>query len=377
MECSYLDRLTSVSENPLDDVASPDSSRARARRKGLSGGQKALIGVLCLLLLVVGGGATALWWAKRTVDQNIESLGDPFEGLTRPTPSAGTGTATQEAAPVGATNFLVLGSDSRISAGDPSQWEWGAQRTDTIMLVQVPEDRKNIFVMSIPRDSWVDIPGYGQAKINAAFSFGGPSLLIQTVEDLTGVLVDHFVVTDFEAFQRLTDDLGGVNLTLKSDFTHNGVTIPAGQAQQLNGDQALRWVRERKTLPRGDFDRMQRQQAWVRAIAAKIRNGGVLNNPIELNRVINTVSKSIAADDGLTSQVLFDLAVGLRGVATNDIVFFTAPYTGTGRSADGQSIIELNFPALDSLMQAWREDDLGPYLEAHKSELDSLPAVVN
>lgn len=340
----------------------------------MSGGKKALIVLLAIVVGLAAAGVGVVWWIQRTVNSNIESLGDPFENLpSRPTPAA---TASGGEESTGAVNFLVLGSDSRISAGDPTQWEMGSQRTDTIMLVQVPADRKHVYIMSIPRDSWVEVPGYGQAKINAAFSYGGPSLLIETVENVTGVLVDHFVVTDFESFKTLTDELGGVTLTLKSDFTHEGVTVPAGEAQ-LNGDQALRWVRERYSLPRGDFDRMQRQQAWMRAIAAKVRNGGVLNNPVALSSLVTTVSKSISADDSLDAQTMTGLALSLRQLGTNDIVFFTAPYTGTGRSADGQSIIELDFPALGSLMEAWQADDLSTYLETHQSELDSLPSVVS
>lgn len=388
-------------DNPLDDFRDPadpadptsDSGEARAEgtrrtrtrsdgtdgptgeKRRMSGGKKALIGVLAVLLVIGGGGAGAVWWFQRSLMNNIESLGDPFQGLdARPTPTSDPTNLTSDPE---AVNFLVLGSDSRISAGDPNQWSYGAQRTDTIMLVQIPADRQNIFVMSIPRDSWVPIPGYGEAKINAAFSYGGPPLLIQTVEDLTGVLVDHFVVTDFESFQRITDDLGGVVLNLKEDFTYDGVTIPAGSQQTLNGEQALRWVRERKSLPRGDFDRVQRQQAWMRAIAAKVRNSGVLTNPVQLSSLLTTISQSISADDALTADVLRSLLLDMRTLGTDDIVFFTAPFSGTGRSTDGQSIVELDQGTLDALMQAWRDDDLAAFLEANQGALDSLPAVVN
>ncbi|WP_454293315.1 hypothetical protein [Salana multivorans] len=103
----------------------------------------------------------------------------------------------------------------------------------------------------------------------------------------------------------------------------------------------------------------------------------MLNNPVALSSLVTTVSKSISADDSLDAQTMTGLALSLRQLGTNDIVFFTAPYTGTGRSADGQSIIELDFPALGSLMEAWQADDLSTYLETHQSELDSLPSVVS
>lgn len=382
-------------ENPRDDFdddasadvpSEPDEGRldldedrtadpADERRTNRSGARKALIGVLCVLLVLGVGGASAVWLFQRSLMNNIESLGDPFAGVTdRPVPTTSTDVPDDAASTI---NFLVLGSDSRISAGDPTQWTYGAQRTDTIMLVQIPADRKHVYVMSIPRDSWVPIPDHGEAKINASFSYGGPPLLIQTVEDLTGVRIDHFVVTDFESFKNITDDLGGVVLDLKEDFTVDGVTIPAGEQQTLDGAQALKWVRERYSLPRGDFDRVQRQQAWMRAIAAKVRNSGVLTNPVQLTSLLTTLSSSISADDGLTSDVLLNLALDLRGLSTGDITFFTAPYSGTGRSDDGQSIVLLDDAALAPLMEAWRNDDLGAYLGANGSTLDRLPAVVN
>lgn len=382
-------------ENPRDDFdddasadvpSEPDEGRldldedrtadpADERRTNRSGARKALIGVLCVLLVLGVGGASAVWLFQRSLMNNIESLGDPFAGVTdRPVPTTSTDVLDDAASTI---NFLVLGSDSRISAGDPTQWTYGAQRTDTIMLVQIPADRKHVYVMSIPRDSWVPIPDHGEAKINAAFSYGGPPLLIQTVEDLTGVRIDHFVVTDFESFKNITDDLGGVVLDLKEDFTVDGVTIPAGEQQTLDGAQALKWERERYSLPRGDFDRVQRQQAWMRAIAAKVRNSGVLTNPVQLTSLLTTLSSSISADDGLTSDVLLNLALDLRGLSTGDITFFTAPYSGTGRSDDGQSIVLLDDAALAPLMEAWRNDDLGAYLGANGSTLDRLPAVVN
>lgn len=353
-------------------------SNATTPKRRMSRGAKAGIGAVVILAVLIGGGAGALWWMQRSIMGNVESLGDPFEGLTnRPEPAAPATNEEGEETGDQPMNVLVMGSDSRISAGDPTQWTYGAQRTDTMMLVHIPANRENVFVMSIPRDSWVDIPGYGDAKINAAFSYGGPSLTIETVENLTGVRIDHFVITDFESFQAITETLGGVELTLKEPFTYNGVTVEAGQRQLLTGEQALRWVRERKTLPRGDFDRMQRQQAWMRAMVAKVRNDGTLRNPIATKNLLDTVSKSIAADDGVDTGLMMDMLGLLRNVGSNDIVFFTAPYTGTGRSADGQSIIELDFPALDTLMEAWKNDTLSEFIETYADTLDTLPAVVN
>ncbi|WP_246036594.1 LCP family protein [Cellulomonas telluris] len=346
------------------------SQRSRSRR--------ALVIVLVLVLALAGAAVAATWGVQRWLAGQVEHIGDPFASITeRPQPAASAAPGAQDDTLGGAMNILVLGSDSRISAGDPNQWEQGAQRTDTIMLVHLPAARDAAYVMSFPRDSWVDVPGYGEQKINAAFSYGGPALLIQTIEQLTQVRVDHFVVTDFESFVRITDALGGVRMTLTQDLAVGGTVVPAGKQQLLTGEQALRFVRERKTLARGDFDRVQRQQAWMRAIVAKMRNDGTLHNPVTSARFLDVVSRSVATDDGLDQAVMRDLQDRAKDLGSTDLTFFTVPFEGTGRSPDGaQSIVVLDRAALDPLMAAVASDTLGPYLEANQGSLDVLPPVV-
>ncbi|WNB85205.1 LCP family protein [Cellulomonas sp. ATA003] len=329
-----------------------------------------------------------MWALQNRLAGNIEHLGDPFADLPdRPPPGTTTGTPTDgapagtpatDATEDGALDLLVVGSDSRISAGDPSQWERGAQRTDAIMLVHLPADRQGAYVMSIPRDSWVPVPGYGEAKINAAFSFGGPSLLIQTVEGLTSVRIDHFAVTDFESFTDITDELGGVRITLKQDLLSGGrLVLPAGE-HLMSGEEALAYVRQRQGLARGDFDRVHRQQAWMRAIFARMRNEQTLQNPTKSLPFLDTVTRSIAADDGLTRDVLNDLVDRVDGLGSNDIGFFTVPVAGTGRSPDGaQSIVRLDRPAFDELMAAVAADDVAGYLAAHPDDVDLLPPIAS
>ncbi|GMA32711.1 LCP family protein [Litorihabitans aurantiacus] len=141
--------------------------RAASRRGTRRRVSRPLLVALVLLLVPVGAGLGGLWWLEGSLAGNIESLGDPFPEIPRgaaTVPDAAAPPPAQQAGPDGAMNLLVLGTDSRISAGDPSQWEVGAQRTDTMMLVHVPADRRNLVVMSIPRDSWVDIPGHGRGR---------------------------------------------------------------------------------------------------------------------------------------------------------------------------------------------------------------------
>ncbi|EYR65128.1 transcriptional regulator [Actinotalea ferrariae CF5-4] len=351
----------------------PEDRRLRDRR----GFKVTLIALASVVVIGVVGVAVLLG----SLDRNVERLGDPFAALpTRPAPltptpqsASGDGNQAPNQEPL---TMLVLGSDSRISAGDPSQWERGAQRTDVMMLVHLPADGQSGYVMSLPRDSWVDIPGYGEAKLNAAFSYGGPTLLIQTVEQLTGLPIDHFTVTDFESFKRITDVLGGVtmNLTQPMKDANGDVVLPEG-THLLDGEEALQYVRERYNLPRGDVDRVQRQQAWIRALVRRTQDGGVLNDPSSWYPLLDAVTESIAVDEGLTRQRMVDLLTRVRSIGDANLRFFTVPLEGLGTSADGQSIVLLDRPRFDALMQSVRDGTVAQYLEQNPDAVDTLPAV--
>ncbi len=194
---------------------------------------------------------------QHDLDQNIERIGDPFGPLVEE--------ERPKAVVADAMNILLLGSDSRIST-DPGAWIRGAQRTDAIMVAHIPADRSAVTVTSIPRDSWVSIPGNGKNKINAAFSFGGPTLMVKTVEKYTGVRIDHVVIVDFEGFKDITDELDGVRINVAASTSDERSAFAAGP-QTMDGETALKYVRQRHNLPGGDFDRVKRQQNWIRAVA--------------------------------------------------------------------------------------------------------------
>ncbi|MFE5341343.1 LCP family protein [Isoptericola sp. NPDC056578] len=337
-------------------------ARTEARRS-----RRALAVVLVVVLLVAAGGLGAAWWFQRSLDGNIERIGDPFAEIPA-------GSSPEVEAETEAVNLLVLGSDSRISAGDPSQWKAGAQRTDAIMLVHLPANRKSAQVVSIPRDSWVDVPGHGEAKINAAFSYGGPALMIQTVQELTGVKIDHFVVTDFESFTSMTDALDGVRIRVPEDIGDGKQVFFSKGVHMMSGEEALKYTRQRHGLANGDFGRVQRQQNWMRAILAKVNNNR--NDVGMMTEFFTTVSRSVAADDGFTIDRMRNLYMSARGLSTNDVDFMTAPYSGTGRSDDGQSIVVLDRERFDPLMKAIAKDEAGSYVKEHTDDLEVLPATV-
>ena len=358
-------------EEPAAPAASADEEKGAAPRRRRRAWRIGLISVLAVVLvLVLGVGALGLW-LRHSLGSKIETIDDPFAAISTRAPQQSVG-ANQKPA----TNILVLGSDSRISAGDPSQWEAGAQRTDAIMIVQVSGDRQEVSVVSIPRDTWVEVPGYGQAKINAAYSYGGPSLTIQTVEQLTGVHIDHFVIADFESFEALTDEIGGVVIDLKTPQTLADTQFPAG-AQRLNGAQALAYTRERKSLPGGDFDRINRQQAWMRAIVAQVLHGGILTDPTKLYGFLSAVTQTMAVDEGFTIDEMQSLAIDLRGLRSRNINFLTIPTAGTGTSEDGQSIVVRDEAADTPLYGALATDTVQEYLEAHPDAVPRLPGTAN
>ena len=352
------------------DTTSARSAGSALRRPG-RGWRIALLSVLAIfLVLTLATGGLALW-VRHSIASGIEFIADPFAGIPARAPQQKVAAGEEPA-----VNILVLGTDSRTSASDPSQWKEGAQRTDAIMIVQVSGDRKTVSVMSIPRDSWVEIPGHGQGKINAAYSYGGPSLTIHTVENLTGIHIDHFAVANFESFVALTDEIGGVRVNLKTPQRLAGKELGAG-AQVLDGQQALAYTRERSSLPNGDFDRVKRQQTWMRSIVSRVLTNGTLSSPTALYSFLKTASRTVAVDESFTLNQMQSLALETRHLHSNDIRFMTVPTAGTGTSADGQSIVTLDADADAPLFKAFAEDRVRAYLTEHPDAVELLPATVN
>ncbi|MDP9832877.1 LCP family protein [Trueperella abortisuis] len=323
------------------------------------GVRRAVVAILIILGLLLAFVVASAAWLSAKLDE-IQTLADPFVGITEldGVESRPTHDPKQEDKPV---NILVLGTDSRVSAGDPSQWQAGAQRTDAFMILQISGDRESMNVLSIPRDSWVDIPGHGQQKINAAFSFGGPTLTIATVEQLTGIPIDHVAVVDFTSFSALTDAVGGVEMTTITDGT-----------KVYNGEEALAFVRERKSLPGGDFDRVRRQQLWMRTVLSSILTRENLTNPVKLMDLYNTISPYVAVDDAVGLRTVLDLGPSLARISSANFNFVTAPNNGTGWSPDRQSIVVLNDGKFKELTQAFVEDRAAEYISENSQYLRTL-----
>lgn len=257
------------------------------------------------------------------------------------------------------TTWLLVGSDNRADLPPERQSELttggdvGGGRTDTIMLVHIPALTANVptVLVSVPRDSYVPIPGYGNDKINAAFSLGGPQLLVQTIEQATGIRLDHYIEIGFGGFADVVDAIGGVTMCLAEpiDDPLAGINLPAG-CQRLDGRNALGYVRTRAT-PRADLDRMVHQREFMSAIFARAASPRVWLNPLHWLPLKDALVDAVTVDTGAHVWDLARLAWALRGSA----VTTTVPIAGfsTGSSGD---VVVWDSDAASRLFEALKSD---------------------
>jgi LCP family protein required for cell wall assembly len=348
----------------------PSDPGAIAAPKRMSSARKALLAVVVLVALLAVGGAIGVHVVTDHVLGDVQRIPDVFAPLdqsTRPQKAAGTEKTV---------NLLLVGVDTRAdeqttgSAGNGEIFVQGRQRSDVIMLVHIAGDRRSSSVVSIPRDSWVTVPGHGKNKINAAYSLGGGSLLVQTVEQLTNLRIDHFAVVDFAGFKDITDAVGGVDVRVAATTHDNRGSFQAG-LNHLDGDQALAYVRQRYNLPNGDLDRVRRQQNIIRALMAKVGSMDLLSNPARTLGLADSVAKAVSVDDSLSDPDLDSLVLSLRHMKPAAIRFLTAPVSGLGRQG-AQSVVYLNTTDSTELWSALRHDAFATYAKAHPA--DSLGA---
>jgi len=311
-------------------------------------------GVLGLGLL---GSGLALYLVARSDLNSFRTIKNPFAAI----PAAG-----RPPVPPGALSqdvtFLVGGVDTRSpvpTTGKQAQSD-ARGRTDTLMMVHLLSGGRGAYVVSIPRDSWVPIPGQGMGKVNWAYYFGGQTLAIRTVEQLTDVRINHVAVIDWDGFKDLTNDLGGVNVDIpvSSYDPANHIHWTKG-IHHLNGTQALLYVRDRYGLTDGDFGREARQQNFLRAVFEKLHDSVSLTSPLHMASLVRDLSQAVSVDDTLSDSNIEHLLLDMRNLSTSNITFATVPYFGTGQ-AGSQSVVNLD-PALDQGF--W-----------HAFEYDTLPA---
>lgn len=299
--------------------------------------------VLLVGLLLIGAGivAGAAWFDHKLHREQV--LADYPDR-----PAAGRG-----------VNWLIVGSDSRQGLSAEQQQDLatggdiGNGRTDTILLVHVPGVGAGVptTMVSIPRDSYVPIPGHGKDKINSAFAIGGAPLLVQTVEQATGLRLDHYAEIGFGGFAALVDALGGVTVCPKAalDDPLAGIELPAG-CQSLNGRNALGYVRSRDT-PRADLDRMVNQRQFVAALLHRAASPAVWLNPWRWFSVPRAAADALTVDRGDHVWDLARLGWALHGSTAT----MTVPI-GEFTSGDAGSVVVWNHDEAAQLFQSLASD---------------------
>jgi LCP family protein required for cell wall assembly len=326
------------------------------------------------------------------------------------------------------TNFLLVGTDGRngIDSREKKEFHLGGAPchcTDTIMLVHLSQDRQRATVVSIPRDTYVRLPdattlrvsggsrskaasasaappapsasdsgpasstgasasaarasgpasatgtpaaltGTHPAKINQAYALGGPKLTVHTVEQLTGVHIDHYLEVDFTSFMKTVDVIGGVPVCTAVPLkdSYSGLDLPAGTTT-LDGGQALQYVRSRHVDGTSDLGRMQRQQRFLAQVIHKMTSGNVLRNPLELSRVASTVLNSVRADQGLGVTDLIALAQGMKGFSPRSSEFVSVPL----------SVLDYKVPGIGSTVK-WDDAKAGRLWAAIRADQPLTPA---
>ncbi len=316
---------------PAEAAEGADGSVAPST--GWSRRRRVLTGLGVALVVLIAGTAGFGVYAYNHFNANISTIEDTQDQTDRPQ-------AIQPSAAAATTplNILLIGSDSRAGDNGFVGGLAGPGLSDTTMLLHVSADRSRAYGVSIPRDSMVEMPSCktnnggtstaGLRQFNSAYSLGGASCVRRTVEQLTDIRIDHYVVVDFAGFRDMVDALGGVRVYLPSavnDIEH-GISLPAG-CNVLDGDKSLKYVRVRHIGGGSDIERLQRQQAFLSSVIQKVTSRGTLTNPVKLYSFLDAATKSLSADKELDSvKRLASLSQDLRSVGLDRIEFFTIPF---------------------------------------------------
>ena len=319
-------------------------------------GRIALVAAAVLTLVAGLGVLTSYLWVK-SVDDGLKRT-DPFASIEGRPPKVVEGTV----------NILLLGTDSRdpnASSDGPGPW-----RTDTIVLMHIPASQDRAFLISLPRDLWVHVPpspdgqnGDTMAKLNAAFAWGGEALMVQTVEQYSGVHIDHVALIDFGGFVQVTDAVGGVDMMVEETITsiHPPFRVFTAGMNHFNGEEALDYVRQRYQFPDGDFARIRHQHMYLKALLDKAVSLGTVTNISNMKSFVSSVANAMTVDRDFS---LIDLGWQFRGLRSENMVFLTSPTAGTDMIGD-QSVVLSDREKASAMYDAVANDTLANWLGAN------------
>ncbi len=258
-------------------------------------------------------------------------------------------------------NILLLGSDTR--SGSEAALVSGS-RADSIMLAHIPADGKGVYLVSIMRDTWVNIPGYGSAKINAALNYGGISLQVATVENLLGIKIDHVAEIEFEGFKALVNSVNGVDVQVPFDFDINAWSFKQGM-QHMDGGAALAFVRARYPFADGDYQRVRNQRAFLRGLYSTMKSKGALENVGSFQSAVESIAGYMRVDSGLDAAQIAQIAAPVLTSGDTTMRMTTLPNAGPGWSYDGQSIVIVNQAANANLSYALQHDSMDQFMATY------------
>jgi LCP family protein required for cell wall assembly len=259
-------------------------------------------------------------------------------------------------------NWLIAGSDSRQGLTTKQErqlatgFDIGGGRSDTILILHVPSNGGPSVLISLPRDSYVPIPGHGDNKINAAYSFGGPKLLAETVQNVTGLRINHYMGIGFGGFVKVVNAVGGVRMCIKMrlDDPAAGLHLRKG-CQTLDGAQALGYVRTRHLYADQDLQRVQDQRLFLRALLTKMTSPGVLLNPFAAIPAATGAASTLTVDQGTSLYQLIEVAFALRHPETTTVPIANANYPTTAGDA-----VQWNAAQASQLFNALKNDQPVP-----------------
>ena len=275
-----------------------------------------------------------------------------------------------------AMNYLLVGSDTRegLSKAELKALRVGSvataagKRSDTMLLVHISKARDKAVMISIPRDTFALIPEHTSksgklipavySKINSSFNWGGAPLLIQTIEEMTELKIDHYIEINFAGFARIVDSIGGVEVCTKKNINDpkSHLILEAG-VHTLNGIESLKYVRTREFDGLGDLGRMQRQQAFMSAVLRKATSAGVLLNPVTMASFINSSLSAVTTDSELKNSDLIALAKQMKSLSTSSVRTLTVPLSNLNYYSNGVTSAVLWDPVLaPQLWTRLRED---------------------
>jgi LCP family protein required for cell wall assembly len=330
------------------------------RRSGLPAYLKVLITAVVLLLVVTSSALAVLYGLSNRYESQVT-----HENILEGVPE---GERDVEDGPL---NFLVLGTDSRADE-QTEQFDSTGSNSDTIILVHIAKGLDRAFLVSIPRDSYVNVPAGGawpggKNKINSAFAFGGANLAAKAVYDLTQIPLDGAMIVNFAGVRSMVDAVGGVHVCVPYDVPNHFKEYPQYRGgwgkgcHDMAGEETEIFIRQRHNVPGGDFGRMRTQQLVMKALADKATSKGMLTNPAGLDALLLAAARSLTLDKGTDLRTL---AFALKGISPDHLNFATAPHASVGRTEAGSSVF-LDEAGCRDLFRALREDRAEEWLAAH------------